>query len=347
MRYLITALQELGYGIVFISGDSRRWEPYATSLEDAGVELICGDWPWLDRIRELSAVIRAVIVSRPQVATKYLDELRRNFPNLPIVYDTVDLHYLREQRRREVQGGDSGVDYSEERAVELQIARTADAVLVVSQAEKDVLVGEGVPTPIHVVPISHRLGPLGQPFEGRSGMLFVGGFAHNPNVDAAKWLVESVYPLVRRALPGAQLLIVGSNPTEEIWSLERDGVRVLGWVPDLAPLYRTARVFIAPLRFGAGVKGKIGESLSYGLPVVTTRIGIEGMNLEHEREVLVADTPESMAQQVIRLYSSEDLWQLLSDEGRKKVFTQYSPESVRAVLGDVLASLSVTVHKPS
>ena len=128
-----------------------------------------------------------------------------------------------------------------------------------------------------------------------------------PNRDAAHWLVEEIMPLVRRrGLPTSPPTSSGSSPTDDIRALESEDVRILGWVPDLANLYEHSRLSVAPLRYGAGVKGKVGESMAHGLPVVTTRLGAEGMGLEHEHDVLVAEGPQAFANEILRAYHDAD-----------------------------------------
>ena len=139
--------------------------------------------------------------------------------------------------------------------------------------------------------------------------------------------------------------IVGSHPTDEIRALASDSVQVLGWVPDLRDLYDRARLSVAPLRYGAGVKGKVGESLAYGLPVVTTRLGAEGMGLEHEQDVLVADSAEAFAAEIVRAYRDAGLWTRLAANGRSTIARASSPATVQALLVGILSDIGVNVQR--
>ena len=136
-------------------------------------------------------------------------------------------------------------------------------------------------------------------------VLFVGSFDHPPNVDAARWAAREIMPLVRERCPDAVLHVVGSNPTDQVRELAGPGVEVHGWVPDVAPMYARSRVTLAPLRFGAGVKGKVGESLAIGVPVVGTSVAVEGMHLTDGQEVLVADDAPGLADAVVQLLTDE------------------------------------------
>ncbi|HEX8190569.1 MAG TPA: glycosyltransferase family 4 protein, partial [Pyrinomonadaceae bacterium] len=194
-----------------------------------------------------------------------------------------------------------------------------------------------------VVPTVHAPRPGGPPFERREHLLFVGNFRHRPNADGVRFFAEEVLPLVRQELPGVELLLVGDGAPADFSSREAEGVRLLGYVPDVEPLFGRARVFVAPLRFGAGAKGKIGEALAHAVPVVTTTVGAEGMHLRDGEEVLVADSPAQFAGAVVRLYRDPGLWRRLSENGLAHVGRHFSPrvvgrivnDSVRGLFGDV------------
>src|SRR6185295_10590291 len=134
--------------------------------------------------------------------------------------------------------------------------------------------------------------------------------------------------------PRIELLVVGDNAPPEFAEYASSGVRVLGYVPDLEPIIAGCRVFVAPIRFGSGVNGKIGEALSYGLPVVTNTIGAEGWGFTNGRQVLIADPPEDFAAAVVRLYGNADLWQKLSDNGYRHIAEYYTPEVIGPVINE-------------
>jgi glycosyltransferase involved in cell wall biosynthesis len=165
--------------------------------------------------------------------------------------------------------------------------------------------------------------------EGRHGLLFVGGFWHVPNGDAMLWFTEQIWPLIHAHAPDLVFRIAGADPTPEVLALGRQpGVEVLGHVPDLAPQFDRARVFVAPLRFGAGMKGKVGQSLVHGLPVVATPVGAEGMALEDGQHLLVAETAEEFADRVLTLLRDDALWGRLQLNGRALVKATLSEEVV-------------------
>src|SRR5262249_31061824 len=156
-----------------------------------------------------------------------------------------------------------------------------------------------------------------------------GGFRHVPNEDAVAWFVTHVLPRVRRAVPGARFLIAGSHTTDRVRALASEGVEVVGWQPHLEPLYSRVRAAVAPLRYGAGVKGKVGEALALGVPTVMTSVAAEGMHIVDDVHGIVADDPEELAERLVRLMSDNDLWLRLSRRGQQLVQEQFSPSAVR------------------
>jgi glycosyltransferase involved in cell wall biosynthesis len=190
----------------------------------------------------------------------------------------------------------------------------------------------------------HQSQSAGLPFEEREGLLFVGSFNHPPNRDAVDWLMKDILPIVRRSLPDAPTFIVGSNPTPEVKAFADGDVEILGWVKDLSSLYARARLFVAPLRYGAGIKGKIGESAAYGLPVVSTSIGAEGLELRPEHEIVVADGTEAFAAAIVRLYNDPELWHEIASKSPRAIASQCSPAVVQRQLVQALHDLGAIAN---
>jgi GT2 family glycosyltransferase/glycosyltransferase involved in cell wall biosynthesis len=347
MFELLLALRDLGLAVTFVPSDGRRQEEYSIALQRAGIEVLYGPLDERKLLRDLAPALDVAILSRPEPTWKWQPLVREICPEAKIIYDTVDLHFLREARRAEIEA-DPAVARAAARyhGMELSLARIADATLVVSVAERDVLQEEDPDIKVHVVPNIHGEEHSGRAFEERKGVLFVGSFPHHPNRDAAHWLVEEIMPLVRAEDPDICAYIVGSSPTDDIRALDSESARVLGWVPDLTNLLEHSRVSVAPLRYGAGVKGKVGESMAHGLPVVTTRLGAEGMGLEHEHDVLVADDAPSFAAEILRAYHDADLWARLAANGRRTIARDSSPYAIRATLAKILEEIGVKVRLP-
>ena len=132
-------------------------------------------------------------------------------------------------------------------------------------------------------------------------IIFTGNMSYYPNRDAARYFAETIFPLVRKRIPEARLWIVGQNPPRKINALSAGNITVTGFVEDIAAEYLKSAVAVSPVRFGAGTLNKVLEPLALGVPVVTTSIGIQGLNLEENKEVFVADDPVKFAESVIRL----------------------------------------------
>jgi len=187
-----------------------------------------------------------------------------------------------------------------------------------------------------VIPNIHAVGDQPIDRSGRNGLLFVGNFNHPPNVDAIHYFVREVFPLITTVIPDITLTIVGNNPPKEITALDGPRIRVTGYVPSTEPYLRNARVSIVPLRYGAGMKGKIGEAMAHGLPVVTTSIGAEGMGLVHGQTALIADTPREFADAVLALYDDERAWERIAADARQFLRDHYSVEAVETRLAEML-----------
>ena len=316
MRALVDALLELNCRVLFLPDDGTPSQPYTRQLQSLGVEVLVGPFDLRTRLEQLGSRVQLAILSRPYVAARYLHLVRRYSPGAQIAYDTVDLHFAREQRRQQQVGStDMSVPHAF-KELELANARAADVTFVVNEPERERLLEECPGVAVEVVPNAHDVwddvpGPT-----GRAGLLFVGGFEHHPNVDAALYLCEEIMPLVHRELNGVKLSLVGSGAPPEVRALASERVEVTGWIEDLRPLLETVSVSVAPLRYGGGMNGKITQSLAAGLPVVTSSIGSEGLGAEHGKHILVADAPEEFAERIVDLHLDNDLWRSLSEGGR-------------------------------
>jgi glycosyltransferase involved in cell wall biosynthesis len=199
---------------------------------------------------------------------------------------------------------------------------------VVSEAERALLAQDAPQARVEVLSNLHQLAGDGSPYAQRQDLVFVGGFRHPPNVDAVRWFVEEVFPLVRAGEPAIRFHCIGGHVPAVVQALAaHDGVLVHGHVPDIEPYMRDCRIALAPLRYGAGVKGKINLSMAHGQPVVATSVAVEGMHLRDGHDVLVGDNAEAFATAVLRLYRDESLWQSLATHGRENVQRHFSMEA--------------------
>jgi glycosyltransferase involved in cell wall biosynthesis len=211
----------------------------------------------------------------------------------------------------------------------------------VTETDAEALRREAPAARFAIIPTIHPLQDRGQSFAARDGLIFLGSHLHRPNVDAVHYFMREIYPKVREAIPTIKVSIVGDKAPPEFAVYASDNVMITGYLADVDPLFQRNRVFIAPLRFGSGMKGKIGQALSYGLPVVTTPIGAEGMGLEDGSEALIADDANKFAAGVIKLYTDEALWQRLSDRGYEHIGRHFTPEIVEERIRRALSVLRV------
>jgi GT2 family glycosyltransferase/glycosyltransferase involved in cell wall biosynthesis len=336
MLYILRALSEWCHPVL-ITASKQVWPQYEKLLWKEGVETASA----LDFRRLLkSRNFHAAILSRPSVAEALLRGVRRAAPRAKIIFDMVDVHSLRLRREHELTGSTAAArDAEEYRRIETRLARASDLVWCASAPDAEVMsrMVPGVPTV--VVPTIHRSHERGWPFARREHLLFVGNFSHRPNTDAVHFFAREVFPLVKLSLPGVELLLVGDNAPPEFAAYGREGVRLLGYLPDIDPVFARSRVFVAPIRFGAGINGKIGESLAYGLPVVTTSLGAAGISLRDGQEALIADSAAEFADATLRLYRDGELWQNLSDNGYAHVARHFSPRVVGQTVNDSIRSL--------
>jgi len=274
----------------------------------------------------------AAIVSRPTMADLFTARIRRLNPRIRIIFDTVDVHFVRLQREYELTGDPATkADADLHRDAEARLAREADAIWCAS-ADDELNIRQVVSgCDSVIVPTLHDLHDSGLSFEERAGLLFVGSFAHRPNADAVIYFLREIFPIVQRSMPDVTCHIVGADPPSEIMSHASESVHVHGYIPDLESILQSVRVFIAPLRYGgAGTKGKVGEALAHGLPVVCTSIGAEGFGLRSGVDAVIADEPEAFAEAVCQVHSGKELWTGLATHGRKRIEAEFTPAAVSA-----------------
>jgi GT2 family glycosyltransferase/SAM-dependent methyltransferase/glycosyltransferase involved in cell wall biosynthesis len=349
MARILELLVSRGERVVFFPLNNALPERYTGWLHNIGVTVVAGAGEQAEFLRDAGARLRAAILSRPHVAWQLLEQIREHAPDCVVAYDTVDLHFLRLGRQADLAAGLGETEQETTlrrraevlREQELGLVRTADVTFTVSEVERELLHRLVPHARVGVLSNVHSADSAQVEPDGRSGVLFVGSFDHVPNRDAAKWLVREIMPLVRRRRPDAVAHIVGSNPPPEVLELAGDGVIVHGWVANLEPLYTGAQVVVAPLRFGAGVKGKVGESLCHGVPVVATALAAEGMHLAHGRDVLLGETSEELAEQIVLLLGDEKLWLRLSAAGKEAVNSQFGPAVADRTLAALLEHTSL------
>lgn len=341
---LFALLRELGFKVTFAATNLEAPEPYVANLQRQGVEVLYQ--PYVKSISRHLKVRGAeydlVILSRADAAAKVMGTARRHCPRARLVFDTVDLHFLRERRLADLTGDPRTKALAERRRrEELGLIAKADATLVVSAVERELLAQEAPGADVRILSNIHRLPGRRNGYADRCDIFFIGSFSHPPNKDAVLWFSREILPLILAQEPEIHFFVIGAEPPLEVRDLASQSLRILGHVPDVTPYFDGCRLSVAPLRYGAGVKGKINQSLAHGLPVVGTSQAVEGMFLEDGRSVLVANEPSEFASAVLRLYRDPDLWERLSSNGLAVMEEHFGFDSARRALMELVENQPV------
>jgi len=309
----------LGLNIKFLGDNFFKHEPYTTELQQMGIEVLYGTWyneNWQQWIVNNKHLIDYIYINRPHISIKYIDFVKANTRS-KILYYGHDLHFLREQIHYEITQDKKHLESSKKwEQTERYLFEKSDIILTPSDKENNIISALNSAYNVEtILPFFFKEPsfPLTN-FTERKQIIFVGGFTHTPNLDAVLWFCQQVWPLVINQLPIAKFVIVGSNPTTEVLSLASDTIEVKGFVSEneLISLYSKSKIAVVPLRYGAGVKGKTIEAMYNGLPIVSTKFGIEGMPGNVHKIISTFDDPKEFADEIIRLYSNNDLLEQLS-----------------------------------
>jgi GT2 family glycosyltransferase/glycosyltransferase involved in cell wall biosynthesis len=324
--------------------DCQRYE-WRVRMTNLGVEVIPHDSDLSDWLRAYRDSTHFIWVARPPVLGDAISDIALHAPQIPLVYDMVDAHGRRMDRQYAQTGDPADREKAiADRRLERIAARSADLVVTLSDDDEEYIRGVADTSITCVrVPNVHDVlkGSQVPGFEFRSGLLFVGGFDHAPNSDAVEYMVNEIMPLLVEAIPDIHLTVVGRNPGDRISTLASPSVTVAGWVADIAPVYAATRVVVAPLRYGAGVKGKIGQALAMGVPTVTTSIGNDGMRLAPGIDIEVADDPQTFADKIGRLYNDPVAWQQRSIQGMNRIGQLYGRSATTRNLTTLLRELGL------
>lgn len=340
-KWYMRLLIDLGYDVTFAAHNLQLNGQAGRDLQALGVEVL-----YVPYVRSVAAYLDAhakdfdlFLLYRYAAGGAFIEQIRALCPQTPIVFNTVDLHHLREERQARQNGDDplalAAARQTKER--ELRVMDLATETILLSQTELAVMAQRGSTSRISVIPLVLEVDAVVAPRVGRDGITFIGSYGHPPNIDAVLYFIDAIWPLVHAQLPDLVLHIVGANPPPEIAKTTAPGVQVHGHVADLGAFMAARIASIAPLRYGAGIKGKIASSLAAGLPCVATSAGAEGMGLVAGRDLLVADAPQDFADAIVRLCEDSALWSDLSRNGQAVIGAQYSPHVTRKRLLRLLA----------
>ncbi len=307
-------------------------DAYILRLEQSGVKVYASQFSLWNLLRTKKFAV--AILEFYYTAVFYLDRIRLLQPECRVVIDTVDVHYLRLKQKYDLTGDEADLAiWRDIKEKELHVYRKADSVVTVTRDDAAALHEESLDIPCEVVPNVHEL-CLGDTSLDRNMLIFVGGFIHDPNVDAVLHFCSDILPLIRKNKPDVHFMIVGSNPPDVIRNLESEYVTVTGFVASTTPYLHRSYVSVAPLRYGAGMKGKIGESMAHGLPVVTTSVGAQGMGLSDRKNVMLADSPACFASAVLELLDDSLLHETIRNNALQLIDDNFtSPRVAKTMIG--------------
>jgi glycosyltransferase involved in cell wall biosynthesis len=326
------SLQRLGFHVAFVPANAfPGTEPGSEAMQAMDIAVLSA--PYYASVEEVLRRHRhmfdLVYIHRVSNCSKYLSLARYHLPKARIAYNVADLHHLRLERQAAVERRPELLELSRRvRFAEFVAARMADIVITHSSQEADLLRAAVTGVNVHVLAWSVRTRPRTVAVARRAGVAFIGGYEHSPNVDAARWLMDEIMPLVWQQNPEIECLLVGSNMPDDMLRMSRKGIVPVGHAKDLQEIFDRVRLTIAPLRYGAGLKGKVIESLAAGVPCVCTSISAEGLVLPEQLADQVVDEPDALAQLICHLHESSaanDAWALA---GLQYAAEQFSEERI-------------------
>ena len=330
-------LVKKGYHITFLGDNFYQHEPYTTELQQMGILVLYGPKyaeHWKEWLLENIKFFDIIYLNRPHITIKYIDLIKEHARG-KIIYYGHDLHFLRAKREYELSGDKKLLEESQHwLEQETYIMKKADMNYYPSVIESDEIHQMDPQIPVKAITayVFEEFQKLHYDYKERKGLLFVGGFGHGPNLDAVKWFLDKIFPEVYRRV-NAPFYIVGSKAPEEITQIKTPGVIVKGFVSEeeLERLYKHCRVAVVPLRYGAGVKGKVVEALYYGLPIVTTSVGAEGI-AEIQEAAIVKDNEEDLIQAICDLYEDKEKLLDMARKSQVLIKEHFSTEAVWNVI---------------
>lgn len=330
---------KMGLKVTFIGDNYAKTEPYASILNQMGIEILYGDYyylHWQEWLKDNARYFDYIYLQRPYISIKYID-LVKEYGKGKIFYFAHDLHHIRMYRDYLISGNAEALKESERwKKMEMELFEKADVGHVVGSYEQKVMQDAFPEKPIRNIPLYiYKNIPerIEKDFSKRKDILFVGGFSHTPNVDAVLWFGKNVFPKILEKCPDVVWHIVGSNAPDEVKELIGEHVVLEGFLTDeeLGEFYRKSRMVVVPLRYGAGVKGKIVEAAYYQIPVVTTSIGGEGLD-ESVGSFVVEDGAGKMASLIAELYMDYERLGKMSDAGETLIRKYFTTEAAEQVL---------------
>ena len=337
MLQLIEMFTSHGYGITFASSASSSEKSF--NLDSIGVttqQIVINDSSFDDFVRQLNPTL--VLFDRFVTEEQFAWRVTQSCPKALKILDTEDLHFLRKARQQALKDATDVKDanlFTETAKREIASILRCDLSLIISEFEMKLLADTFavskeilyyLPFMVTKLPDSSNF----PEFEQRNNFMTIGNLLHGPNVDSVLYLKKEIWPLIKKQLPQAQLYIYGNYAPQHILELhnQKQGFYIMGWADSVAHVMQKARVCLAPLRFGAGLKGKLLDAMLYGTPGITTSIGAEGMYGDLLTPGVIADTPESFAELSVAIYSDKIKWQQNAQRGVEIIKARYNGKAI-------------------
>ena len=331
------SLQRLGFAVVFTPVDMAA-ESGDDPLEALGIS--CRSRPWcvtLEEVLAREANSFALVYIHRFGNTRYLPLIRHYQPRARTIYSVADLHYLRLARQSAIEQRPELLEASNNvRMAELSAARFADAVITHSTVESGLIKQQLPGANVHAVPWSVKPRPTQTRFDQRRGIAFIGNYAHSPNVDAALWLVQEIMPALRKREPSIECLLIGSNMPDVLKKIVGAGIRPIGHVEDLSTILEQVRLTVAPLTYGAGVKGKILDSMAAGVPCACTPVAAEGLDLPEVLQPTIADGVDGLVEVMHQLHEDARFNATCRDAGLAYVGAKLSDAQIDKLMREVV-----------
>jgi glycosyltransferase involved in cell wall biosynthesis len=343
----VRSLQRLGYQVTFVpAGDLNPIASDRAAIEKIGVSCCC--LPYYGSVEEVlrrqAGEFDVVYLHRVTSASKYGELVATHFPKARRIYSVADLHHVRLLRQAAVEDRPELVALGKRlRLAELTAAAFSSAVVTHSESETKLLRSLVPGASVFTVPWSVKPLPTKVPFSQRKGFAFIGGFGHAPNQDAVRWLIKDIMPLVRSRDPSIRCYLVGSDMPEQFREIATDGIEPVGHVENLSEIFDRVRLTVAPLAYGAGLKGKVIESMSAGIPCVCTNVAAEGFDLPVPLRACIADDADAIAASVVRLHNKKTENERCRRAGLEFVKTEFSENRLDELMSDVVG---LTRSKP-
>ncbi|WP_197085549.1 glycosyltransferase [Cellvibrio sp. pealriver] len=336
---IIAGLQAMGMNVKFWP-DNLWYDPdYTPALQQLGIEVVYGaeySGRFKQWLMSTDGAVTHVLINRPHVAANYLSDLQF-FPNIRSVFYGHDLHFERLQREYDINPSAAlkkEIDHFY--ALETSVWKSMDVVFYPSQEEADTV--KQIAPSVNAAAVCPYIYTELDRYASRSvvsgnKIIFVAGFGHPPNTDAAVWFVQDIFPRIKQSCPDATLYLIGSRPTDQVLKLQSESIHVTGYVTDeqLVEHYASARVAVVPLRFGAGVKNKVVEAMAYGVPLITTEVGAQGLSGIDSIIPITSDT-QLFANHVLSVMNSDEQWIRLSSAGNAYVSQHFSLDAMKQTL---------------